>query len=78
MMCTLQSSRASVTLVKWDESQVTFQGEEQASKNVSKPRLNVVQVGPGQNGRMRLKSLGQVERSDGKQIKVIISSIKGR
>ena len=65
-------------LVEWDESQVTCQGEEQASKHVPKPRLDVVQVVLDPNGCRRLRSLIRVERSDGKRVKVITSSIKGR
>ena len=57
----LQSSRAGVTLVEWDESQVTCQGEKQASEHMSKPRSDVVQVGPDPKGHTRLKSPGQVE-----------------
>ena len=64
--------------MEWDESQVMCQGEEQASKHVSKPRPVVVQVGPDPNGSKRLRSPGQVERSDGKWIQVITSGVKGR
>ena len=53
-------------------------GEEQTSEHMLKPRLDVVQVGPNSNRRRRLRSPGQVERSDGKQIKVITSGVKGR
>ena len=46
----LQSSQEGIKLVEWDESQVTCQGEEQASKHVLKPRTDVVQVSPNPNG----------------------------
>ena len=64
--------------MEWDESQVTCQGEEQASEHVTKPRSDVVQMGPYSNELKRLKSPSHVERSDGKKIKVITSGVKER
>ena len=65
-----------VIALEWDESQVMCQGEEQASEHVPKPRPDVVQVGPDPNECRLLRSPGQVERSDGEQIKVITSDVK--
>ena len=52
------------------------QGEEQALEHMPKPKSNVVQVGLDSNERRRLKSPGQVERGDGKRIKLITSGVK--
>ena len=65
-------------VVEWDESQVTCQGEEQASEYVPKLRPNPRQVGLDLNVRRPLRSLSQIKRIDGKHIKGIILGVKGR